>query len=469
MKRRGRHFALWLILPFVAVLLAYSTATVLSQMSARHIDEMALSIANNAAPSIQFLSDARAELRRELLALADYVDAKPDERPEILNEYYAARRSMEAGVRAYMVLPTYPDEKKLWGQIDEDIARVEQLSLAVLAKVQVGNPKAADKILDDELRDVVEQTLADLQTTLEFNAREARQLAVNIEGARGRLELIAYGLDGVSGLIAIIAGLLVVRAARRYTRLADEHTQLVEARANELEQFAGRVSHDVLGPLSAINIALSSLEPRVTGDEQTARLVSRGRSSIARVLKIVNGLYDFARAGARPSGDGRADLREVVEDVLGEHRGATATHRIELVSDLQVAGQVACSPGVLTSVVGNLVANAVKYMGQSDVRRVVVRARETGTLIRLEVEDTGPGIPPGFEERIFEPYVRAPMALKDGVGLGLATVKRIVEAHGGRVGVSSNAGQGSVFWVELPCVPLLATAEPQQVVPPTVH
>lgn len=106
--------------------------------------------------------------------------------------------------------------------------------------------------------------------------------------------------------------------------------------------------------------------------------------------------------------------------------------------------------GVLTSVVSNLAHNAVKYMGEREVRRVTVRAVEREAFVRLEVEDTGPGIPSDALDDIFLPYVRGRTHGKEGLGLGLATVKSLCEAHGGRVGVRSGVGQGSVFWIELP-------------------
>lgn len=70
--------------------------------------------------------------------------------------------------------------------------------------------------------------------------------------------------------------------------------------------------------------------------------------------------------------------------------------------------------------------------------------------VRFEVEDTGPGLPPGLEPLVFEPYVRGHKT-GAGIGLGLATVRRITEAHGGEVGVFANKERGCTFWFELPC------------------
>ena len=101
-------------------------------------------------------------------------------------------------------------------------------------------------------------------------------------------------------------------------------------------------------------------------------------------------------------------------------------------------------------IVSNLLLNAIKYTAQSQHRRVEVRALDHGTSARVEIDDTGPGIPAHLQALIFEPYVRAPGAREPGIGLGLATVKRLVEAHGGSVGVESAVGKGSRFWFELP-------------------
>src|SRR5262249_32394376 len=111
---------------------------------------------------------------------------------------------------------------------------------------------------------------------------------------------------------------------------------------------------------------------------------------------------------------------------------------------------VACSPGVLTSLVSNLVGNALKYMGDAPIRRVSVQANVVGGMVRVEVRDTGPGVPPELRERIFDPYVRAADSTIPGLGFGLATVRRLAEAHGGAVGLDREVRYGSLFWFELP-------------------
>ncbi|HXU63529.1 MAG TPA: HAMP domain-containing sensor histidine kinase, partial [Polyangia bacterium] len=166
---------------------------------------------------------------------------------------------------------------------------------------------------------------------------------------------------------------------------------------------------------------------------------------------IINGLLEFARAGANPEPDARADLGETLEAVMGDVRAAAAEAGVELRVEPFPPTHLACTPGALTSVLANLVGNGVKYVGDGQrAPRVVVRLRDQGDRARVEVEDNGPGLPPGAEERVFEAFRRATQSSKPGIGLGLATVKKIVEAYRGRVGVDSRPGRGSTFWFEMP-------------------
>ena len=126
-----------------------------------------------------------------------------------------------------------------------------------------------------------------------------------------------------------------------------------------------------------------------------------------------------------------------------------AQQSAELRADEVVDCAVACSPGVLLSVLGNLLRNAIKYLGDVPVREVSLRVRRRRGRVLFEVEDSGPGIPPSLGSRIFEPYVRGPNTGAPGIGLGLATVKRLVESHGGTLGVHRGPRGGEVFWFEL--------------------
>jgi signal transduction histidine kinase len=96
-------------------------------------------------------------------------------------------------------------------------------------------------------------------------------------------------------------------------------------------------------------------------------------------------------------------------------------------------------------------------MGDAPVRRITIRARKLDSFSRVEVEDSGPGVPAQLQERIFDPYVRGAESTTPGLGLGLATVRRLAEAHGGAAGLRGDLPSGSLFWFELPTAPETAT------------
>ena len=270
-----------------------------------------------------------------------------------------------------------------------------------------------------------------------------RQELREIESAHGRVALLAYALDVVG---VVVGGALTFRAIRAMRK----HRRDIEIRIDELQTFAARVAHDVRSPLMPALLALQRVESKTPPEDPSYALVQRGAHSLRAIASIVDGLLRFATAGASAETDSSTSLREGIDDVLAEYMDEAIEKKIDLSCECRDAGRVACSAGVLVSIVGNLVANAIKFMGEAGPeRRVVVRTKISRKHAHIEVADTGPGLPYGTEKRVFEPYVRVATGVK-GIGLGLATVRRLVEAHGGSVGVARREPQGCVFWVHLP-------------------
>lgn len=146
--------------------------------------------------------------------------------------------------------------------------------------------------------------------------------------------------------------------------------------------------------------------------------------------------------------DARASLasgvRAAVEELVASEPEVPPQVDVEPFRDCDVA----CDAAVLGVILGNLLNNAAKYTRGAETRRIAIRASVMPESVRVEVEDSGPGIPEGLEHRIFEPYVRGPDVTQPGLGLGLATVKRLVESHDGKIGVR-RLDPGTVFWFEL--------------------
>ncbi len=177
----------------------------------------------------------------------------------------------------------------------------------------------------------------------------------------------------------------------------------------------------------------------------------RGLASLRRVRRIVDGLLEFARAGASPERGAAADLGAVIDDVIEGAQPEAVEDRVSLRVEPFETCWVACSAGVLTSICANLVYNAIRHMKDASERIVIVRARSRDGRLRVEVDDTGPGVAAGLEKTLFEPFVRE-QTRGPGVGLGLATVKRLVQGHGGQVGFAAKPAGGTLFWFELEVV-----------------
>jgi signal transduction histidine kinase len=102
-------------------------------------------------------------------------------------------------------------------------------------------------------------------------------------------------------------------------------------------------------------------------------------------------------------------------------------------------------------VFGNLITNAIKFSREGEAPQVRISWERVGQVLRFSVGDNGIGIEDEFRERVFELFFRLKQKDVSGTGVGLAIVRRIVEDHGGEVGVNSKPGEGSTFWFTLPC------------------
>lgn len=437
-----------LLIAFGAVAAAFILSTAVAEWSDLGIRRASQQIAGNTAPSIEHLALLRADLRRITLLDDGDLDAALEGRPPFQRKRIdATLTAIEHDWNGYHALPTLPGEADLVpaaerAQMDlaTAIARLEQIER---------DPDRAQvrAVLEKELQPAAGRLDAAVLRLIDFNAARGGELARTI-GKLGRQSVVnAIVLDAVCVLLTFVAGSLAWRLVRRTTAL-------LERRADELEAFAGRVAHDVIGPLSAASLALDLLARGTAPPERVGRAIESGRAGINRARLIVDGLLAFARAGARPEPGIEADVAEVIAGAIKEIAPGDGEREIPIVSEIDAPGTVACNPGVLASLVSNLLRNAVKYAGGVQSPRIVVRARviedRRDARVRIEVEDNGPGLPPELGEQAFEPYVRGRNSRQPGIGLGLATVKRIADAHGGRVDVRSVSGVGCTFIVELP-------------------
>jgi len=225
-----------------------------------------------------------------------------------------------------------------------------------------------------------------------------------------------------------------------------------EAATQSKTRFLAAASHDLLQPLSAARLYTGALEGALgeTGASETRDMAHQIERAIDHADRLLRALLDISRldAGGVAPKPGVFALDEVIEETANQFRTRAEAKGVQLrVVPSRLA--VFSDRGLMTSVVQNLISNAVRY---TPTGKVLVGARRAGDQVRLQVIDTGPGIEPDRQQAIFREFHRgAPVDDgEQGLGLGLAVVERICGSLGHKVSVHSAPGQGAMFEVRLP-------------------
>jgi signal transduction histidine kinase len=222
------------------------------------------------------------------------------------------------------------------------------------------------------------------------------------------------------------------------------------------DEFISVASHELRTPLTSMQLAVQLLAEGSAGalTERQAQLVRMASKDATRLDRLTRDLLDLTRLEAGTAVPNRRPLSaaDPVEAVLGQLR-STAEHKGVLLETNIPAGLPGISGDAeqLSRVVSNLVSNALRHTPSGG--RVSIVAAEKGDAVEYAVTDTGPGIPPEYLDRVFERFAQVPGATAGGAGLGLPIARRIVEAHGGRISVESEAGHGATFRFTIPAAP----------------
>jgi signal transduction histidine kinase len=220
-------------------------------------------------------------------------------------------------------------------------------------------------------------------------------------------------------------------------------------RETELRALMTMASHDLKNPLATVSAHVAMLREDYgeLGEDFRADLAAIERG-LRRMARLAQELLDYARAD-RDLDPHPVPLHDLVSEIVTDHTPATGSARVTVTGTLPT---VVADTTLLHHVLDNLIGNAVKYTPADAEPEVEIRAHTLpGGTTRIEVADRGIGIPSTDRPKIFNAFHRcANSAGYPGTGLGLNICQRIIQRHGGRIGVEPNPGGGSRFWFTLP-------------------
>ena len=289
---------------------------------------------------------------------------------------------------------------------------------------------------------------------LRFYATAPLQFAGVIRGRLCVFDTEPGDLDGVG--MRSLKVLAQGAAAMLELRLTRESGAGMTAAEGEIARIAAEISHDMRAPLASIlgNVELLTESPDLDPDTRGAMLRGTGRAG-ERLSAMVQQLLEFHRAGDTTE-RAHVDLEEVarvlitdLDEEFATTGAAVRVHPLPVVSG---------DPYQLAALLLNLVTNSLKFARPGVSAEVDIKSSGTGAVRRIHVIDNGVGIPPEKHRQVFRMFDRGD-ARVEGHGIGLATARRIVRAHGGEIGVRSDGESGTEIWFDLA---LAGPVPPQQ-------
>lgn len=313
--------------------------------------------------------------------------------------------------------------------------------LALTLEAEAGDPLAR---LDPDVRAVIERVRAHVLAGKGAWVPRDFDEAVRIGTGEQELWLLARGTPvyGVgSGIVGVTVVLQDVTRLRRFDELKND--------------LVSTVAHEVRTPLTSLRMAIHLCAEEAAGPltEKQADLLFAAREDTERLQAIVRDLLDLSRiqAGRLELHRRRVALAEVFAAAVGAHRHLAEEAGVTLTAvtptDLP---ELEIDAERIQVVLSNLITNGARHTPGGG--SIELRARRDGAMCRIEVEDTGRGIPPEHVERVFDKFYRVPGAATAGAGVGLYIAKEIVTAHGGEIGIESTMGRGTLVWVTIPTI-----------------
>jgi signal transduction histidine kinase len=261
----------------------------------------------------------------------------------------------------------------------------------------------------------------------------------------------SYALSGAGLLLSLALGVIASAwLARRIARQLQKASAALEASNRELEAFSYSVSHDLRGPVRAID-GYSSMLLLDYADQlppEGKRYLETVRSNAKQMGQLIDDLLAFARLARQEIGRHRFYPRPLVDECFEKLRAQTGNTAVECVAGALPACEA--DPALVRQVFMNLIGNAFKYSGKVERPRIEVGTERHGGEVAYFVRDNGVGFDMKYASKLFGVFQRLHRQEEfEGTGVGLAIVQRIVQRHGGRVWARAAPGEGATFYFTL--------------------
>jgi PAS domain S-box-containing protein len=247
------------------------------------------------------------------------------------------------------------------------------------------------------------------------------------------------------GQPAILAVVRDITARKRGEEERERLLAELEAKNRELESFVYTVSHDLKAPLISLDGFSSALQKEF---DKGKHYLERIQANVAHMDGLIRDLLDLSRVGQVLGPIEEIDVATLLTEIQEELAVELAKARAEFVVQEPLPA-IHADRSRIRQVFANLIVNAIKFKVKEKPLRIEVGCQEERNFYRFHVADNGIGIAPQYHQQIFDPFRKLDPET-EGLGMGLALVKKIVEHHGGRVWVESEEGEGAIFCFTLP-------------------
>jgi signal transduction histidine kinase len=403
-------------------------------------------LVDNAVASVVTLSRIGRDLSRERLLVDEHIFERAGLDMDRLERRIAElNRDYESARQAYDPLAIFEGERVAWERLQAQVERTRARMPEILRLSRENRDEEAVSrrmALRQDYDDIF-QTLDELVAINRSAAGRSSDRANVLQ----RRSLTFFGGTTLLGTtLALSVSFWLARAARRRRDEIAHWGDLLETRNRELDAFAGRVAHDLRGPLTTISLSAAQLAKQAPEEDGTLGVLRR---AVGRMETLIEDLLTLSRIeaqGTKSSAQAAAVAAAVEEDLAPRVQGVDGRLHMD-VEPATVRG----SEGLLRQALWNLGENAVKYRRPEVPLEVEIEGRDVGAGYELRVSDNGAGMSREVARQIFEPFFRGAEARSiPGTGLGLSIVRRIIEANGGRISVESQRGEGTTFTVLLP-------------------